>query len=185
LAMGENSLIKAAQAGDRQAFASLLEIHYDRIFRIAMQWCGHQQDAEDITQQVCVKLAKRLGQYRFESTFHTWLYRLVINCAKDWQRAQHKHQRGRQQPLPEQDLLDKQSSVTASPETLMYLLSLLTWVGNLGEGFRETLLLVFGEGLNHREAAEILQIKESTVSWRIHKMRKQLTQWHARDKGEV
>ena len=83
----ESVLIKQAQNGDRGAFDSLLRAHYDAMYRMAFKWCGNKADAEDITQNACIKLARSIGTFRFQSEFATWLYRLVINTAKDWAKA--------------------------------------------------------------------------------------------------
>ena len=174
--MDQRALIEQAQAGDRQAFARLVEAQYDLMFRCALKWCGVRADAEDITQQACIKLAQYIDQFRFDSAFSTWLYRLVINCAKDWQKAQSRHQRSRVLETAEQPLLDQQVALNENPEVSLFLASVLAWIALMGEGFKEAVLLVLGEGLNHKEAAEILQIKESTVSWRIHEVRKRLAQ---------
>ena len=93
--MTDDALIKKAQNGDAKAFEALVESHYDTLFRFAYKWCGNREDAEDVAQQACIKLARALSQFRFESTFTSWLYRLVINCAKDWQKSQARHQHQR------------------------------------------------------------------------------------------
>ena len=90
----EDPVIRAAIAGDRQAFATLFDRHYDLIYRIALQYTRNQPDAEDIAQETCVKLARKLHSYRFKSKFTTWLYRLTLDTAKDWQRkACHKYEK--------------------------------------------------------------------------------------------
>jgi hypothetical protein len=58
-------LIRRAQGGDRTAFATLVDGHYDTIHRFAWKWCGHGADADDIAQQACIKLAGSLAQFRF------------------------------------------------------------------------------------------------------------------------
>lgn len=166
----EHPLITVAQRGDNQAFEQLLEQHYEQIFRFAYRWFGNTADAEDVTQLACIKLAKSLGQYRFEAAFSTWLYRLVINCAKDWQRSQTRHQHDCIESIAELTQQDQRA------ETGIYLQQILQWLDSLAEGFKETALLVHSEGLTHAEAASILQVKESTVSWRLHEIRKQLQQ---------
>ena len=83
----ESDLIKQAQRGDRGAFESLLRTHYDAMYRMAFKWCGNKEDAEDITQNACIKLARSIDTFRFQSAFLSWLYRLVINTAKDWAKA--------------------------------------------------------------------------------------------------
>ncbi|UTA47675.1 RNA polymerase sigma factor [Simiduia sp. 21SJ11W-1] len=171
----QRALIEAAQAGDRQAFARLVDTEYAVIYRFALKWCGVVEDAEDIAQQACIKLAASLGQFRFESAFHTWLYRLVINCAKDWQQSQRRHESNR--VSDPQDTLINARPAPGTVETSVFLQAVLAWVAGLGEGFKEAVLLVLGEGLTHQEAARILDVKESTVSWRIHEVRKRIGQW--------
>lgn len=171
----DDSLIRSSQAGDRSAFERLLELIYDMIYRFALRWSGCVSDAEDITQQACIKLAKVIGQFRFESAFTTWLYRLVINCAKDWSRAQQRHRQtsGVQHIAEAAEVsVSSDGALEASSE----ITRVLALVDKMGKGFRETLLLVYAEGMSHKEAAEILGLKESTVSWRLHEIKKQLNQ---------
>ena len=162
-------LIRSAQSGDGQAFAQLLANSYDNLYRFAYRWCGNRADAEDITQQACIKLAHSIGQFRFDAAFSSWLYRLVINCAKDWYRSQNRHQHD-----PIEDWIEPERPPDQSAENSIYLQQLLQQLGQMAEGYKETVLLVHGEGLSHAEAAEVLQVKESTVSWRLHEIRKQL-----------
>lgn len=168
--MDNTDLIQRAQQGDATAFEQLLGHCYDIIYRFALKWCGNETDAEDITQQACVKLAKSINQFRFESAFTSWLYRLVINCAKDWQRSQSRHQK---------DNIDTPHEYTGpnNNENAIYLTQTLQKVNSMGEGFKETLLLVIAEGRSHAEAAAILDVKEGTISWRIHEIRKTLGLW--------
>lgn len=166
--MAEPDLIRQAQLGDRAAFEALLNLYYDTLFRFAYKWCGSRADAEDITQQACIKLARTLSQFRFESAFTTWLYRLVINCSKDWQRSQSRH-------WSEESLPDDEAGTHSNPaETDIYLSQVLGILDDMADGFKETALLVHGAGMTHAEAAGVLSIKESTVSWRLHEIRKQL-----------
>lgn len=162
----DESLIRSAQAGDARAFEALLERHYDLLYRFAWKWCGNRADAQDITQQACLKLAHALGSFRFESAFSSWLYRLVINCAKDWARSQRRHG-----GLGVEEGIETASD-SGVVEHQAYLWQLLHKLDALPEGIKETLLLVHAEGLTHGEAARVLQVKESTVSWRLHEFRK-------------
>ncbi len=156
--------IKRAQRGDREAFSRLVEDHYASMFRFAMKYCGNRQDAEDVTQQACIKLGRAIDQFRFESAFSSWLYRLVINCARDSYRSR------REEPADEHP--EPASADRAEPAIMLQ--QVLGLVSQMGEGYRETLVLVNGEGLSHAEAAQVLEIKESTVSWRLHEIRKRL-----------
>ena len=169
--MQDEALIRRAQQGDAQAFEQLLEDHYDTLFRFAYKWCGNREDAEDVTQQACIKLARSLDQFRFESAFTSWLYRLVINCARDWGRSQARHPSGGEDP----DDYPHRGASGEALENQVYTWQLLRQLEQLSDGLKETLLLVHGEGLTHGEAAKVLDVKESTVSWRLHEIRKQFS----------
>ncbi|MEM6582598.1 MAG: RNA polymerase sigma factor [Pseudomonadota bacterium] len=164
MTVAEVELIKRAQRGERDAFRLLVQMHYPTLFGFACKYCGNRQDAEDVAQQACIKLARNLGQFRHESAFTTWLYQLVINCARDW----HKHERRHAHDEPQDYAIQDEA------EPAVMLDQVLSLVSQMGNGFRETLTLVMGEGLTHAEAASILAVKESTVSWRIHEIRKRL-----------
>lgn len=160
-------LIRRAQGGNSASFAELLDLHYDTIHRFAWKWCGHRTDAEDIAQLACIKLAQSLKQFRFQAAFTSWLYRLVVNCAQDWQRAQRRHAHTE---LPEHE----PAADSGRAEDAVHLDQLLEQLDALGTGMRETALLVHAEGLSHAEAGAVLGVSESTISWRIHTMRKHM-----------
>jgi RNA polymerase sigma-70 factor (ECF subfamily) len=171
--MDDQALIRKAQGGDAASFAELLDLHYDTIYRFAWKWCGHAANAEDIAQQACLKLANSLSQYRFQAAFTSWLYRLVISCAQDWQRSQQRHDHDE---LPEEDVMTEPSR----PEDGIYLAQVLAQLAKLGEGMKETALLVHAEGMSHAEAGAVLGVSESTISWRVHTIRKHMGNRQAR-----
>ncbi len=76
-------LIQRAGAGDARAFEVLVNRHYGTMFKMAFKWCRNRADAEDVTQNACIKLARALKTYEHKAAFTTWLYRLVINTAID------------------------------------------------------------------------------------------------------
>ena len=170
--MDDLSLIRRAQAGDSTSFAELLDLYYETIHRFAWKWCGHAANADDIAQLACIKLATSLPQYRFQAAFTSWLYRLVISCAQDWQRTQVRH--------VHDELADTEPAPGGEvAENSIYLLQLLAQLERLGEGMKETALLVHAEGLSHAEAGVILGVSESTISWRVHTIRKHLNREEA------
>ena len=171
-------LIRSAQGGDVASFAALVDRHYDTICRIAWKWSGHRMNAEDIAQQSCIKLAGSLAQFRFQAAFRSWLYQLVINCARDWQRTQQRHDHDE---LPK----NEPTADDARTEDYIYLAQLLEQLEEIGEGMKETAVLVHAEGLSHAEAGAILGVTESTISWRVHAIRKHMNQREALMSGGV
>ncbi|HEU4593185.1 MAG TPA: RNA polymerase sigma factor [Steroidobacteraceae bacterium] len=171
--MEEQDLIRRAQAGESAAFGELLDLYYDSIFRFAWRWCRDRANAEDIAQLACLKLAGSLAQYRFQAAFATWLYRLVVSCAQDWKRGQARHDHD--------ELLDDAAPIDGSrTEDQIYLAQVLEELAELGEGMKETALLVHAEGMSHAEAGAVLGVSESTISWRIHTIRKHMGKREAR-----
>ena len=157
-------LAERAQAGDAQAFEQLLARHYGMMFKVAYKWCGHRADAQDIAQETCVKLASALSQYRFDAAFSTWLYRVILNTAKDFMRArqtQHKY---------ESDFVHEQQfdETPKNQEEAMRARDAMRAINSLPDKIRETVVLVACEGLSHAEAGKALECSEGTVSWRIH-----------------
>ncbi|TQV83180.1 RNA polymerase sigma factor [Denitrobaculum tricleocarpae] len=165
----DSELALQAGNGDSAAFQVLLERHYDGIYRIAYRFTGVREDAEDIAQAVCTSLAVKLRSFKGEARFTTWLYRIVVNAAQDLRRRQGATSR-LHAAYGEVSELMRGAEADAARE-LNWLYDALQRVG---QDLRETAVLVLAEGLTHAEAADILEIKESTVSWRMHELRKEL-----------
>lgn len=166
-AQEHQQLIKRAQNGDENAFSQVFDLYYDTIYRFAFRWTGNSNDAQDVTQLACIKLAQSLKQFRFESAFSSWLYRLVINTAKDWQKSEGRHTGATEAPLDE-------PSLGGNQEHHAYLFQVIKLLEGMGKDMKETALLTLTEGVSQKEAAEILQVKESTIAWRVHEIRQQL-----------
>ena len=80
------TLVAAAVAGDRDAFAALLRRHYDRVHGLAWQLTGTRADADDIAQDVCCTLVEKIGSFRREAKFTTWLCGITFNACRDHRR---------------------------------------------------------------------------------------------------
>jgi RNA polymerase sigma-70 factor (ECF subfamily) len=93
-------LVRRAKDGDELALAALCERHAPRVERIAQHILGDPEDARDAAQESLVKLVQRVGQFRGQSQFSTWLHRLVVNTCKDVAQARWAAQR-RTEPLLE------------------------------------------------------------------------------------
>lgn len=161
------ALAKRAAAGDRAAFSELLAREYDFIFRVAFRWLGARHEAEDLAQDVCVKLARTVGQFEGRSQFRTWLYRLVLNAARDRQR-----QAGRQPATA--DIGEMQVADPRSADEELERNALWQAVRQLPPRQADSVLLVYAEEKSHAEAAAILGCSESTVSWHVHEAKKAL-----------
>ena len=82
----EAALIRAAQAGDQDAFAQLVRVYDQSVLRLAMNLLRSPEDAQDVYQEAFLRVYKNLNNFRFDCSFHTWLYRIVTNLCLDQMR---------------------------------------------------------------------------------------------------
>ncbi len=80
--ISEKELVQKAQAGDFTAFNQLIEQYRQKIYRLALKMAKNEQDAEDIFQDTFLKAIDKIGQFRAESSFGTWLYAIAVNVAR-------------------------------------------------------------------------------------------------------
>jgi RNA polymerase sigma factor (sigma-70 family) len=165
----DQDLVDRAVHGDRSAFETLLRRHYELMHRVSWRMTGSRSDAQDITQEVCCALVEKIGSFKGEARFTTWLIGIVRNACHDHHRRGSALTRlrrhlsvvaGLQHPPDGRDLYRR--SWLASE------------LAQLEPALRETIVLVVGEGLTHAEAALALGVAESTVSGRIHEARRRV-----------
>lgn len=177
----EKALIGRAMLGEEEDFARLVTGYYDRIYRLAWRFAGRREDAEDIAQEVCIKLAQNLANYRFEAPFAVWLSRITMNTARDFLRSRTRRQ-NRETPLFD-DM--EWEAPGENPEKAAMVRELLFQINLLPDGLKEAVILVYCEGMSHSEAGQALGCAESTISWRIHEARKQLKMLQKKESGHA
>ena len=107
----ECTLVREAQGGNHAAFAQLVHAHDETVLRVALRITGSQSDAQDIYQEVFLKVYKKLNCFRFDSSFSTWISRITTNTCLDYLRKE-RHRRENDTVKVgfdgmEQDLLDQ------------------------------------------------------------------------------
>jgi RNA polymerase sigma-70 factor (ECF subfamily) len=164
-------LIGRARDGDSRAFGRLVERHYDFVHRVAYRWCGRKADAEDVAQEVCVRLGSAIRTYRGAGAFTTWLYTLTLNAARDMGRKAAR-ETAKTEAYGVQALIG--GGALPQPEPEEQTGALWAAVRQLPDKQRDAVLLVYGEGLSHAAASDVMAISEATVSWHIHEAKKRL-----------
>jgi len=167
--LSDNELFSLIDQGQDDAFGTLLTRHYDNLFAFAFKYCRCRPDAEDIVQEALLKISRSLHLYDRKCRFTTWAYRIVINTAKDLFKKERQERNKHQAYAVEVATLDSEEADPAS-EGIRELLD------KLPKKLYDAVVLVYGQGLNHAEAATTLGCAETTVSWRLHQARKKLTQ---------
>ena len=173
-------LAARAREGDRAAFAALVERHYDFIHRVAFRLTGRRDDAEDVAQEVCVRLGKAVAGYRGGAAFTTWLYAIVLNAARDQMRKSAR-ETAKAEAFGVHALMAGEAGAAADDPAD----ALWAAVRKLPDKQREAVTLVYGEGLSHAEAADAMAVAEPTVSWHIHEAKKRLKALLGARAGEV
>ncbi len=166
----EADWIRAAQDGDRSAFARLIERYWDRLYRWLYRMTRDRHLAEDLTQETFLKALAAVKTFRAGSNFRAWVFKIGHNNFVNQKRADRrtKHQ------LPEEAAAPEIGSVEATTENREALEAVARAVAELPADFRAALTLRVEEGLSFREVARILNTTEETARWRVFKARQKL-----------
>lgn len=167
--LSESDLIRKAQQGNSEAFEWLYQRHVQRIYALCLRMVSDPVRAEELTQDVFVRLWKSLGSFRHESAFTTWMHRLAVNVVvSDMRSAKRRDSR-----IIHTDTLEDfaREVKEAMPETRM---DLEKAIAGLPQGAKEMLVLHDIEGYRYREIAEMLEVAEGTVKSQISRARRLL-----------
>jgi RNA polymerase sigma-70 factor (ECF subfamily) len=176
----DEPLVKAAQRGDMEAYEQLVAKHRDKIYARAYSMMRNEEDAIDLSQEAWVKGWQRLVQFQGESSFATWMTRIVINLCLDQLR---KHKRHRTESI---EMMDEESGgverqmpvVTVNPTERLERAELRERIdkalGQLSETHRTALVLCEFEGLEYKEIARAMNCSIGTVMSRLFYARRKL-----------
>lgn len=173
--ISEERVIAACQEGDREAFRQLFETYRDKVFSIAVySFGGDETAASDVSQQIFLKLMTTIGQFRGESAFTTWLYRMVVNACTD-------EQRKRRRFLPFGDWMPVSKLEDRRPQEKRYAKmeladSVQGAIQELSPKLRMPILLKYVEGLSYDEIAGVLGCSKGTVASRLNRGHQKLAQ---------
>jgi RNA polymerase sigma-70 factor, ECF subfamily len=159
-------VIAACQLGDREALRTLFEVYKDRVYSIALYSLGGTETmAADVTQQVFVKLMTRINQFRGQSEFTTWLYRLVVNTCLDEQRNTRRFV-----PLADVTIPTISGDSPRAEYTRKELsMRVQAAVSQLKPKLRWPILLRYVEDLSYEEIASVLACSKGTVASRLNR----------------
>lgn len=176
----DEALVKAAQAGGMEAFEELVARHRDKMYARAFSIVRNEEEALDVSQDAWIKAWQRLGQFEGDSTFTTWLTRIVINLCLDRLR---RTGRFRTEPLPEQQdepgawerlLPPVWPEPTARLERNELRARIDEALGKLSDAHRTVLVLHEFEDMGYKEIARTVGISIGTVMSRLFYARRRL-----------
>jgi RNA polymerase sigma-70 factor (ECF subfamily) len=157
-------------APNEQTFKEWLDAHRDIVLRTARAFAATPDDQHDLVQEILVQLWHSTAFFNGQAKASTWTYRVALNKALNWQRAEKKH-RARQVPILE-------AAQIRAPEegfTLADLEGLYAAIRRL-EKIDRSLLLLYLDGVSYRDMAEALGLSESNVGVRLNRAKKRLSE---------
>jgi RNA polymerase sigma-70 factor (ECF subfamily) len=158
--------VRAAAAGDERALEDLVRSYQAPVWRFLRHLVGDAALAEDVAQEAFVRMYQRLGTFRFQAKFSTWLFQIARNAGVDALRKRSRHLRLVEEAAPSPPSADPVMSAEVRAA-----------VASLKPKLREALLLVEVLGLTYREAAVVLGVPEGTAKSRVFNAREQMWQW--------
>ena len=180
----EDPDLDRARGGDREAFGRLVRRHQRRVYAAALHILGNHSDADDVTQESFVRAYRGLQTFDGRADFSTWLYRITVNTALNALRGGKRgaalsqksgteaaHVGGRPEALGTESS-DPAQKAQQSAEVVR----VFDAIADLSPSLRVTLILATVEDLPHKQIAEILEIPEGTVAWRVNEARRLLRQ---------
>lgn len=174
-------LVEQCQAGDRKAFRILVERYQRKVYTIAFGVVRNHDDAMDVTQDAFVKVHRYLPNFKGDSSFYTWLYRIVVNLCIDRKRrasraAEVDYDDGLQHgaeiangPTLASTHIDSPQKALARKELRQHMAQALD---KLSESHRDILVLREVEGMSYEDIAESLGVAKGTVMSRLFHARK-------------
>lgn len=176
----DNELVRLVQSGNKNAFNLLVSRHQNKVINIVARYVKNSGDVADVAQEAFIKAYRALPNFRGESAFYTWLYRIAVNSAKNYLTSQ-----SRKPPASDVDSADAEYfegsdalKENASPENT--LLSeelrkkLFETIDKLPEDLKVAITLREIEGLSYEEIADVMECPVGTVRSRIFRAREAL-----------
>jgi len=165
----DEQLVIEFKSGNEEAFDVLYTRYADRLWKMIYGYTHDQDDAIDVLHDVFIRVYMHIDSFKVDRAFSSWIYRIAINCAKNFLKTRHKNiiltekekkriELSRDEESPEERILKNEDMLSFSEA-----------VDSLKEKFRTVFLLRFRERTPYADIACILDISERTAKWRMQK----------------
>lgn len=172
----DKELVAQAKAGNLDSFGQLIERYHGQLYKMISRFVSNHEDVDDLMQETWMHAWRSLSTFREEAHFYTWIYRIAMNVTINFLRK--KKREGQKESFED---WKKSQEAKLSPFSLENNLDMSEFKAKLEEAlrtlplpYRSAFILVTQQGLNYRQAAEILGCSENTIAWRMHKARQWL-----------
>lgn len=170
-------LVERVQRGDKAAFDALVLKYQQRVVNLVSRFVRNQADALDVTQDAFLKAYRALPNFRGDSAFYTWLYRIAVNTAKNYLAMQSRRAGELDQDIAEIEQIEGNDALrdNATPERLVLRdeiqATVIAAIDDLPEDLRMAIMLREVEGMSYDDIAEVMECPIGTVRSRIFRAR--------------
>ena len=178
----DRELVELTKSGQKKAFEVLIMRWQDSIYTLCYRKLSHQEQSEELTQEIFLAAYKHITSFRNESKFSTWLFQIAINRCKNHHGYRDRRKHGYHEPLegthPEQkrDFPDQKPSAVQQIHKKEQSAILQKALNQIDDKYREVLVLFDIQGMPQNEIASILKLPVGTIKSRIHRARNELAQ---------
>lgn len=162
-------LVEKSKLGDRNAQYNLYELYVDAMYNVSMRMMRIKEDAEDVVQDSFIEAFNNLSSFRYESTFGSWLKRIVVNKSIN----QLKKKKIPITPI-ENEMYRMKNEEEGEKADAIDIKKVIKSIGLLPAGYKQIINLYLIEGYDHIEISEILNISSSTSKSQYHRAKKKL-----------
>lgn len=161
--MSEKELIQKAQKGDMAAFEQIVRTYEKQVLALAMQVVQNEQDAQDVAQDVFITLYRKIGMFRFESGFFSWLYRIVMNTSFNYTKSRKHHEFLTNEEDDDNYYAVADDETDGFTESEDFQSQLKTALNRLPDKQRTVFIMRHSQQLKIKEIADILDVGDGTV----------------------
>lgn len=166
-------LARQAAEGDAAAFEQLYHRHFRRVYALCLRMTGNPTEAEDLTQEVFTHLYRKVGSFRGESAFTTWLHRMTVNhVLMHFRKSSTRNEKTTEEGETPIQIVHGTENAARMP--IIDRIALDKAVEQLSPGYRTIFVLHDVEGYQHEEIAQMLGVAEGTSKSQLHKARLKL-----------
>jgi RNA polymerase sigma-70 factor, ECF subfamily len=180
----DDELIASFKAGDHSAFQELVLKYEQRVYNHCLRMVSDEVESYDLTQEVFLKVFRKIKNYEHTYSFYTWLYRITVNCCIDYLRRKRRHiqgvslsaggaddpsENGREQDIPDSTFMPDTTLLNRELDEV-----LRGAIAQLSEKLRSIIILKEVEGFSYEEIAEVLGCSRGTVKSRLFRARERL-----------
>jgi RNA polymerase sigma-70 factor (ECF subfamily) len=162
----EDGLVEACQKGDRVAMGRLYQLYVGRVYSVVCRMVGYQ-DAEEVVQEVFIKIFNGIGKFRGDSHIGTWIYRLSVNASLTYLSKRRRHS----ERMRAAGQLSEVADTPPIGGGALDRIQLERALSELPPGYRAVLVLHDVEGLSHEEIADVMGWHRGTSKSQLHKAR--------------